>query len=117
MYEAGIICARDEDGQLRLNSRGEKVINTRQWAYLRTNQRIALRRQSIGRADWEKLPWTGHMCYVFTRSWEMGGVRSFYMRTGQRNQIANFFDRLQIEWHRLDERHRRANGMGKQILD
>ena len=35
-------------------------------------QRVALRRQSIGHADWKKLPWTEHLCYLFTRSWEIG---------------------------------------------
>ena len=52
--------ARDEDGEIIKNSSGEKVIVPREWSYLLSPQRIALRRQAIGRADWEKLPWTGH---------------------------------------------------------
>ena len=67
LYEAGIICARSEDGQIEPNYSGEKVV----WAYLLGPQRVALRRQSIGCADWEKLPWTGHLCYLFTRGWEI----------------------------------------------
>ena len=72
LYEAGIICSRDEDGHIQRNSSGEKVVVLREWASLLGPQRVALRRQSIGRADWEKLPWTGHLCYLFTKSWEMG---------------------------------------------
>ena len=90
LYEAGIVCARDEHGQLRVNSRGEKIITIREWAYFLTNQKIALRRQPIGRADWETLPWTGHMCYLITLSWEMGRLRSFYLRKGQYNKIDDF---------------------------
>ena len=72
LYEAGIICAREEDGEIIKNSTGEKVIVLREWNCLLSAQKIALRRQSIGRADWEKLPWTGHLCLLFTRAWEMG---------------------------------------------
>jgi hypothetical protein len=90
LYEAGIICARYEDGRIKPNHHGEKVITLREWAYLLTPQRVALRRQSIGRADWEKLPWTGHMCYLFTRSWEMGRLRSYYLKTGQYTGLENF---------------------------
>ena len=64
LYEAGIICARYEDGSIKPNFYGEKVITLREWGYLRGPQRVALRRQSIGRADWEKLPWAGHLCYL-----------------------------------------------------
>ena len=60
LYEAGIVCAREENGELTKNSSGEKVIVLREWNLLLTQQKIALRRQSISRADWEKLPWTGH---------------------------------------------------------
>jgi hypothetical protein len=81
LYEAGIICARDGDGQIQPNSCGEKFVLLREWAYLLSPQRVALRRQSIGRDDWEKLPWTGHLCYLFTRSWEMGRLRSYYLKS------------------------------------
>ena len=83
LYEAGIICARDEDGQIEPNSSGEKIVVPRDWGYLLGPQRVALRRQSIGHADWEKLPWTGHLCYLFTRSWEMGRLRAHYHKTRQ----------------------------------
>ena len=78
LYGAGIICARTEDGQIEPNSSGEKVVVLREWGYLPGPERVALRRQSIGRADWEKLPWTGHLCYLFTRAWEMGRLRAHY---------------------------------------
>jgi len=55
LYRAGIICARTEDGQIEPNSSGEKVVVLREWGYLPGPERVALRRQSIGRADWEKL--------------------------------------------------------------
>ena len=65
LYEAGIICSRRADGSVERNSSGERVINLREWAFLLSNQRIKLRRQEIKRPEWEKLPWTGHMCYLF----------------------------------------------------
>ena len=80
-YEAGIICARSEDGQIEPNSSGEKVVVVRERAYLLGPQPVALRRQSIGRADWEKLPWAGHLCYLFTRTWEMGRLRAHDHKT------------------------------------
>ena len=63
LYEAGIICAQSEGGQIDPNYSGE--------AYLLGPQRVALGRQSIERADWEKLPWTGHLCFLVTRGWEI----------------------------------------------
>ena len=92
LYAAGIICARYEDGSIKPNHYGEKVITLREWAYLLGPQRISLRRQSIGRADWEKLPWTGHLCYLFTRSWEMGRLRSYYLKSLQFNKLTYFLD-------------------------
>ena len=92
LYEAGIICARYEDGSIKPNFYGEKVITLREWGYLRGPQRVALRRQSIGRADWEKLPWAGHLCYLFTRSWEMGRLRSYYQKTRQYNILRTFLE-------------------------
>ena len=92
LHEAGIICAREEDGEIIKNSSGEKVIVLREWAHLLSPQRVALRRQSIGRADWEKLPWTGHLCYLFTRSWEMGRLRSHYQKTKQFQKLNYFLD-------------------------
>jgi hypothetical protein len=92
--EAGIIylCSFSsiEDGRIKPNCYGEKVITLRERAYLLTPQRAALRRQSIARADWEKLPWTEHLCYLFTRSWEMGRLRSYYLKQGRYTQLDNF---------------------------
>ena len=51
LFEAGIMCARYEDGRIKPNHYGEKVITLRKWAFLLTPQRVALRRQSVGRAD------------------------------------------------------------------
>ena len=59
------------------------MINLREWAFLLSHQRIKLRRQEIKRPDWEKLPWTGHLCYLFTRAWEIGRAKSqFQERQG-----------------------------------
>ena len=68
------MCARYEDGRIKPNHYGEKVITLIEWGYLLSPQRVALRRQSIGRADWEKLPWKGHLCCLFTRSWGDGST-------------------------------------------
>ena len=89
LYEAGMICARDEDGQIKPNHSGEKVITLREWAHFLSPQRVALRRQSIGR---DKLPWTGHLCYLVTRSWEMGRLRSYYLKTRQLSHLRNFLE-------------------------
>ena len=80
MYEAGIICARGPDDKVERNPSGERVINLREWAFVLSNQRIKLRRQEIKRPEWEKLPWTGHMCYLFTRAWEIGRAKSQFKR-------------------------------------
>ena len=52
----------------------------RERAFLLSNQRIKLRRQEIKRPDWEKLPWTGHLCYLFTRAWKIGRAKSQFKR-------------------------------------
>ena len=90
LYEAGIICVRYEDGSIKPNCNGEKVITLREWAFLLSPQRVALRRQPIGRADWEKLPWTGHLRYLFTRRWEMGRLRSYCLKNRRYNHLENF---------------------------
>ena len=66
---------------------GEKVIALREWGYL-----LSPRRQSIGRADWEKLPWKEHLCCVFTRSCEMGRLHSYYRKTRQFERLRHFLD-------------------------
>ena len=80
LYEAGIICSRQADGSLEYNSSGERVINLREWGFLLSKQRIKLRRQEIKRPEWEKLLWTGHLCYLFTRAWEIGRANSQFKR-------------------------------------
>ena len=97
LYEAGIMFAREENGEIIKNSTGEKVIVLREWNCLLSPQKIALRRQSIGRADWEKLSWTGHLCFLFTRSWEMG--RMLALEKKNRIQTMNsFFDSCRRYW-------------------
>ena len=91
-YESGIICARSPEGDLRKNSSGEKVINLREWDKLSREQRIAFRHQNIRRDEWEKLPWTGHMCYLFTRAWEIGRLKSHYKRSREFNKMKDVLD-------------------------
>ena len=104
-YEAGIICARSEDGQIEPNSSGEKAVVARERAYLLGPQPVALRRQSIGLSDWEKLPWAGHLCYLFTRAWEMGRLRAHDHKTRQFEKL-NYFLEDCLPLHRLDARTR-----------
>ena len=92
LYEAGIVCSRNEDGQIEKNSSGEKIVVLREWGRLLGPQRVALRWQSIGRAEWEKLPWTGPLCYLFTRSWEIGRLRSHYKKAGNINLVRERLD-------------------------
>ena len=47
---------------------------------------------SIGRADWEKLPWTGHLRYLFTRAWEMGRLPAHYQETRQFEKLNCFLE-------------------------
>jgi RNA:NAD 2'-phosphotransferase (TPT1/KptA family) len=80
LYDTGVFCAKEKDGTIQRTSTGEKVIIIREWNQLLTNQRIVLRRQQITRLEWERLPWTGHLCYLFTRAWECGRYRSALFR-------------------------------------
>ena len=96
--KAGIICAREENGELTKNSSGEKIIVLREWNLLLTPQKIALRRQSIGRADWEKLPWTGHFCLLFTRAWEIGRMLSWLKKEGKIDAMTNYLDSCRRHW-------------------
>ena len=98
LYEAGIICAREENGELTKNSSGEKIIVLREWNLLLPPQKIALRRQSIGRADWEKLPWTGHLCLLFTRAWEIGRMLSWLKKEGKVDAMTNYLDTCRRHW-------------------
>ena len=90
LYEAGMICSRQADGSVELNSPGERVINLRESAFLLSHQRIKLRRQEIKRPDWEKLPWTGHLCYLFTRAWEIGRAKSQFKRDKDYARMRDF---------------------------
>ena len=87
LYEAGVICSRLEDESLEKNSSGERVINLREWGYLLTSQRVKLRHQDIRRPDWEKLPWTGHLCYLFTRAWGIGRWKSHHKKMREFNEM------------------------------
>ena len=91
-YEAGIICPWSPDGNVRRNSSEEKVINLREWDKLTRPQRIALRRQDIARDEWERLPWTGHVCFLFTRASEIGRSKSHYKRTKEHNEMTQVLD-------------------------
>ena len=103
LYEAGIICSRQGDGSVELNSSGERVINLREWAFLLSHQRIKLRRQEIKRPDWEKLPWTGHLCYLFTRAWEIGSAKSQFKRDKDCTRMRDFSENVpqsECDWVR-----------------
>ena len=103
LYEAGIICSRQADGSVELNSSGERVINLREWAFLLSHQRIKLRRQEIKRPDWEKLPWTGHLCYLFTRAWEIGRAKSQFKRDKDYTRMRDFSENVRqsgCDWMR-----------------
>ena len=103
LYEAGIICSRQADGSVELNSSGERVTNLREWAFLLSLQRIKLRKQEIKRPDWEKLPWTGHLFYLFTRAWEIGRTKSQFKRDKDDARMRNFSENVQrsgCDWMR-----------------
>ena len=103
LYEANIIIAREENGELIRNSSGEKVIVLREWNLLLSSQKIALRRQSITRSDWEKLPWTGHQCFLFTRAWEIGRMQSYFNKIQDFTALENYLDncrRCGLDWMR-----------------
>ena len=103
LYEAGIFCSRQADGSVERNSSGERVINLREWAFLLSNQRIKLRRQEIKRPDWEKLPWTGHLCYLFTRAWEIGRAKSQFKQDKNYDMMRDFSESVKrsgCDWMR-----------------
>ena len=102
-YESGIICARSPEGDLTYKSSGEKVIDLREWDKLSRQQRIALRHQNIRRDEWEKLPWTGHMCYLFTRAWEIGRFKSHYNRSREFDKMRDVLESVKYnhaDWMR-----------------
>ena len=80
------------------NESGEKIIVLREWNCLMSAQKIALRRQSIGRADWEKLPWTGFTCFLLTRSWEMGRYQASLKKENRISEMRNFLDNCRLYW-------------------
>ena len=77
---------------LEHNSSGERSINLRDWGYLLTGQRVILRRQDIRRLEWEKLPWPGHLCYLFTRAWEAGRWKSHHKKMGELNEMRTLWE-------------------------
>ena len=88
LYEAGIICAREYNGEIIKNSSGEKIIVLREWNCLLLAQKIALRRQSNGRADWEKIHGLDlHASY----SPDLG-------KEHRTSSMKNFFYNCQISW-------------------
>ena len=99
-YESGIICPRTPHGDVLMNSSGEKVINLREWDKLTRLQHISLRRQNIRRNEWERLPWTGHMCFLFTKAWEIGRLKSYYKRTQQHEKMDTVLESARL--HRAD---------------
>ena len=103
LYEAGIICSRQADGSFEFNSSGERVINLREWAFLLSHQRIKLRRQEIKQPEWEKLPWTGHLCYLFARAWEIGRAKSQLKRDKDYTRMRDFSENVRqsgCDWMR-----------------
>ena len=79
------------------------MINLREWDKLSREQRIALRHQNIRRDEWEKLPWTGHMCYLFTRAWEIGRLKSHYKRTKEFDKMRDVLESVKYssaDWMR-----------------
>ena len=79
------------------------MINLREWAFLLSHQRIKLRRQEIKRPDWEKLPWTGHLCYLFARAWEIGRAKSQFKRDKDYARMRDFSENVQrsgCDWMR-----------------
>ena len=102
-YESGLVCVKSDEAELLKNSSGQKVINLREWDKLHVNQRICLRRQSIRRPEWEKLPWTGHMCFLLTRAWELGRWKSHHMRMFDFDQMSSLTERAKYwkaDWMR-----------------
>ena len=103
LYEANIVIAREENGEIIRNSSGEKVIVLREWNLLLSSQKIALRRQSITRSEWEKLPWTGHQCLLFTRAWEIGRMQSYFPKIQDFGALENYLNncrRCGTDWMR-----------------
>ena len=93
LYEAGVICSRREDGSLEHNVSAERVLNLREWAYLLKSQRMKPRHQNIRRPEWKKLPWTAHLCYLFTRAWEIGRWKSHHKKAREFNEMRTLSER------------------------
>ena len=82
LYEANVTVALDprNPGEVLKNSTGEKVVALIEWKDLAENQRLNLIQQGLDRAEWEKVAWSGHQNYLFLRAWELGRLKSHYMR-------------------------------------
>lgn len=79
LYNAGVVCAKDAEGEIILNDYEEKVVALTPYKNLKAHQKIALRQQGITEPEWEELPWTGYYCYFFTMAWQIG--REYYVTT------------------------------------
>ena len=103
LYEAGIICVKDNKGELQRNASEEKVINLLEWDNLEDNQVLALLRQGIGPEQWQEISWTGHFCYLFTAAWEIGRTRSLCMREEDPDESKRVLQNIRHhgwDWHR-----------------
>ena len=131
LYDAGLVCAQNADGEFVGNFQGGKCIQLIEWISLSKNQsqRTSLRHQSFSRVEWEALPWTGHQCYLLCRAWELGRMKSYYLHLGTpygMDKATEFLDKagekvltgLEFEAHQLAMKivltltKRKANGQG-----
>ena len=101
LYEASIVCSRDETGHVEKNSSGEKINVLRDWGRWLGTQRVALRRQSIGRADWEKLctmDRTSLLSLHQSLPWEMGRVRAYHHEERHFDAVRTMLDDCRYYW-------------------
>ena len=62
-----------------------------------------LRHQDIRRPELEKLPWTGHLCYLFTRVWEIGRQKSQLKKSAKYRDLRDLSNNLRAngcDWMR-----------------
>ena len=53
--------------------------------------------------EWEKLPWTGHLCFLFIRAWEIRRWKSHHNKVGEFNQMRTLWERARArgsDWMR-----------------
>lgn len=86
-------------------SAGERVINLVRRENLLDHQTVALQRQGVDREKWEEIPWTGHMCYLFTAAWEVGRLRATFMKDEEYDACDQVLKKLHVagfDWHHGD---------------